>query len=47
MMSTGAFGKMVNVAKMQKFVNAGFKKSFTRKQKVGAAPVVFDPESDY
>jgi hypothetical protein len=42
----GASGKMVNVAKMQKFINAGFKKKFTRKAKVGAAPVVSDSDSD-
>jgi hypothetical protein len=42
----GASGKLVNIAKMQKFIHAGFKKKFTRKAKVGSAPAVSDSDSD-
>lgn len=40
-----ASGKMVNVAKMQKFINAGFKKKFTSRRKTKAA-VDSDSDSD-
>jgi hypothetical protein len=42
----GASGKRVNVAKMQQFINAGFKKKVTCKKKAAAAPAAADSDSD-